>query len=86
MAEMIGIQAVMINGNPPSYISISNDGKEGIDRVKTYNYNQSMLDNNKGTELMRALTKAFSTNQDLLIYRPGDIVSKGGYDIILKNT
>ena len=76
MAELIGIQAVMINGNAPSYISIAGDGKEGVDKVKTFNYNQSKLDNNRGSELMMALVKAFNTKQDLLMYRPGDIVSK----------
>ena len=78
MAEMIGIQAVMVNGNGPSYISIGGDGREGIDKVKTYNFNQSMLDNNRGSELMMAIAKAFNTSQDLLMYRPGDIVSKEG--------
>ena len=76
MAEMIGIQAVMMNGEKPNFIAISRDGLEGSERVKTYSYNQSKLDNNRGTELTNAVATAFGTKQHLLMYRPGDIVSK----------
>ena len=85
VAEMIGIHAIMINGNPPNFTHCASDGTEGVDKVRSYHYNQSRLDNNKGSELCMAISRAFNTRRDLLHYRPGDIVSKERYHFYLNS-
>ena len=76
VGEMMGINAIMIGGNKPTKTNVSSNGREGIDKIKTFVYNHGSLDCSRGAELMGTICEAYETKRDELMYRPGDVVAK----------